>query len=443
VKTNDFSNRNVVNGSLESAKFPFDKHQVQQALNDILRSAPFRASKQCQKLLRYIVQHSLTGQDNLLRERVIGTDVFDRAPDYDAANDPIVRARVAEVRKRLALYYVSANPTPIRIEIPSGTYRAQFELVETPTDALQAPSDVDLSNQSTAESAMTFFAALPSSAPPRKRSRLWWWLVPASLLLIAAVFLEVHSSYSAQERAFRKFWTPAMQGSRPVLIYTGTNVVYRFSPEFLKKYREAHNLPNKGPEFVVDLDSKQKFDLQDLRSSSNAYVTVGDVSACAAVVAMLAHRNKPYELRYASDISAGDIRTAPSVLIGAFNNPWTINVTDPLRFTFTRGDTIEDKFDKNRSWSVHLSQDGSTTDDYAIVTRLLNLKTGQVLFTAAGIGQYGTQAASEFLSSPQRIKEFADRAPRDWNQKNVQIVLHIKVVDDTPGTVDTVAVYYW
>jgi NAD dependent epimerase/dehydratase family enzyme len=118
-------------------------------------------------------------------------------------------------------------------------------------------------------------------------------------------------------------------------------------------------------------------------------------------------------------------------------------VTDPLRFAFTRGDTIEDKFDKNRFWSVHLSQDGSTTDDYAIVTRLLNLKTGQILFTAAGIGQYGTQAASEFLSSPQRIKEFADRAPRDWNQKNVQIVLHIKVVDETPGTVDIVAVHYW
>jgi hypothetical protein len=443
VETNQFSDTNVGNAPPASAALHLDKHQVQRALSDILRSAPFRTSKQSQKLLRYIVQHSLTGQDNLLRERVIGTDVFDRAPDYDAANDPIVRARVAEVRKRLALYYVSAPPTPIRIEIPSGTYRAQFELIETPPAALQAPSDADLPIKSTSISPMALSAAEPASPAPRRRSRPWWWTVPVLLLLGVAVFLAVHPFYSAQERAFRKFWASAMQGSMPVLIYTGTNVVYRFSPEFLIKYREAHHLPNKGPEFVVDLGSKQKFDLQDLRSSSNAYVTVGDVSACAAVVAMLAHRNKPYELRYASDISAGDFRTAPSVLIGAFNNPWTINVTDPLRFAFTRGDTIEDKFDKNRSWSVHLSLDGSTTDDYAIVTRLLNLKTGQILFTAAGIGQYGTQAASEFLSSPQRIKEFADRAPRDWNQKNVQIVLHIKVVDETPGTVDIVAVHYW
>lgn len=443
MKTNELSNTNVVNGSLESATFLLDKHQVQQALNNILRSVPFRASKQCQKLLRYIVQHSLAGQDNLLRERVIGTDVFGRTPDYDAANDPIVRARVAEVRKRLALYYISANPTPIRIEIPSGTYCAQFELVETPPAALQAPPDADLLKKSISESTMTPFAAAPESPASWRQSRLWWWLAPGLLLFVVACILGLHPFYSAQERAFQKFWAPAMQGSRPVLIYTGTNVVYRFSPEFLKKYRETHHLPNKGPEFVVDLGSKQEFDLQDLRSSSNAYVTVGDVSACAAIVAMLARRSKPYELRYASDISAGDFRTAPSVLIGAFNNSWTINVTDPLRFAFTQGDTIEDKFDKNRSWSVHLSQDGSTTDDYAIVTRLMNLNTGQILFTAAGIGQYGTQAASEFLSSPQRIKEFTDRAPHDWSQKNVQIVLHIKVVDETPGTVDIVAVHYW
>lgn len=229
----------------------------------------------------------------------------------------------------------------------------------------------------------------------------------------------------------------------PVLIYSGTNVVYRFSPEFLEKYRQAHQLANNGPEFVVKLDPDQKIGPQNLESSSKSYVTVGDVSACAAFVAMLARRNRAYELRYADDISAGDLRNGPSVLVGGFNNPWTLSVTDPLRFTFARGDTIEDRIDRNRSWSVHRSPDGSMTDDYAIVTRLLNSKTEQVLFTAAGIGEFGTQAASEFLASPQRIAEFANKAPRGWDKRNVQIILHIKVVDNLPGTVDIVAIHTW
>jgi hypothetical protein len=229
----------------------------------------------------------------------------------------------------------------------------------------------------------------------------------------------------------------------PILIYTGTNVVYRFSPEFLDKYRTTHHLDNTGPEFVVDLKSMQNLDPHDLRSSSNAYVTVGDISACAGIVSMLAGRNKPYELRYAGDMSSGDLRSESTVLIGAFNNNWTLNVTAPLRFAFVAGDTIVDRLDKTRSWSVRLNPDGSTTDDYAIVTRLLSPKEGRILLTAAGIGQYGTQAASEFLSNPQRIAEFVAKAPRDWNKKNIQIVLHVKVEDETPAAVEIVAVHYW
>ena len=83
--------------------------QVEGLLEDILRSTPFRTSRQCQDLFRYIVRHSLTASDDSLRERVIGIEVFGRAPDYDTAEDPVVRLRAADVRKRLAQYYQSTS----------------------------------------------------------------------------------------------------------------------------------------------------------------------------------------------------------------------------------------------------------------------------------------------------------------------------------------------
>ena len=46
---------------------------VREALRGVLDSAPFRSTRQCQALLTYIVEHSLAGEANLLRERVIGT----------------------------------------------------------------------------------------------------------------------------------------------------------------------------------------------------------------------------------------------------------------------------------------------------------------------------------------------------------------------------------
>jgi hypothetical protein len=55
-------------------------------------------------LFRYIVEHSLAASDGSLRERIIGIEVFGRSPDYDTAEDPGVRLRAADVRKRLAQY---------------------------------------------------------------------------------------------------------------------------------------------------------------------------------------------------------------------------------------------------------------------------------------------------------------------------------------------------
>jgi hypothetical protein len=77
---------------------------VRQALEEMIRSVPFRTSRQCQEFLHYVVQHSLLGEEDSLRERLIGVEVFGRRPDYDQAEDPVVRIRAADVRKRIALF---------------------------------------------------------------------------------------------------------------------------------------------------------------------------------------------------------------------------------------------------------------------------------------------------------------------------------------------------
>jgi hypothetical protein len=100
---------------------------IEDAVENIFESSVFRSSKQSQLLLRYIVDNSLSQRDELLRERVIGAEVFGRPPDYDTGNDPIVRSRVADVRKRLAQYYLERrDDVTVHISIPSGAYRATF-----------------------------------------------------------------------------------------------------------------------------------------------------------------------------------------------------------------------------------------------------------------------------------------------------------------------------
>ena len=102
---------------------------------------------------------------------------------------------------------------------------------------------------------------------------------------------------------------------------------------------------------------------------------------------------------------------------------------------------IVDRSNTQKHWSTAAHE---ITEDYAIVSRVLNSKTGTTVITAAGIGHAGTRAAAEFLCNPQSIYAAGQRpSPKGWERKNLQIVLHTNVINQLPSAPDVVAIYYW
>jgi NAD dependent epimerase/dehydratase family enzyme len=77
------------------------------------------------------------------------------------------------------------------------------------------------------------------------------------------------------------------------------------------------------------------------------------------------------------------------------------------------------------------------------MSRIVNSKTGTVVITAAGIGYAGTQAAAEFLTNSQSISNLVKSLPKDWEKRNVQIVLHTSVINQIPSAPEVVASYCW
>jgi len=102
---------------------------VRRHLDEILASRSFATCRRAQDFLRLIVEHALAGEFDSLRERAIGMEMFGRPAGYDTANDAVVRVKATEVRKKLAHFYLEAEPRPgVRIELPSGTYIPSFQM---------------------------------------------------------------------------------------------------------------------------------------------------------------------------------------------------------------------------------------------------------------------------------------------------------------------------
>lgn len=423
---------------------------VQQTLAEIFHSAPFRASKQSQRLLRYIVDQSLSGHSELLKERLIGVNVFGRRPDYDTNEDPIVRARAAEVRKRLAQFYLSEENRPlVRIEIAPGSYLAAFsEMPEgiSSYSPFQSQAPPALHSPSAAPASYTLPVVVQENSEARRPKRSARVI---SLVTLALVTLAAGMWFTLRPPApIDRFWKPFVDASNPVVLYSGANAVYMPSTEFINRYKATHHvgaLESQGREFLVPISSDMKLGANDLVAFTNDFITLGDLSANVRVASLLAMHRKRFDLRSGEDVAFSDIRQSPTVLIGAFNNSWTMELTGDLPYTFQHAEimTITDRANRGQSWTPTFTSDGKVSIDYAVVTRMPHSKTGQALIAIAGITQAGTHAAADFITDPDQLGKIAVVSPKDWAQKNLQFVLQTRVVNNIPASPVIVAARSW
>jgi len=102
--------------------------EVKTELDRVLESEAFTASTRLQRFLRHVVEQSLEGKGDDLKEYSIGTSVFDRDEQYDPRIDSIVRVEAGRLRSKLDEYYNHAGASDdVVIRIPRGTYAPVFE----------------------------------------------------------------------------------------------------------------------------------------------------------------------------------------------------------------------------------------------------------------------------------------------------------------------------
>lgn len=136
--------------------------EIRAALEKILRSEQFQSTARASGFLRYVVTETLAGRGDDLKAQAIAVEVFDKEPDFDTQNDPIVRVEAGRLRRRLYEYYHTVGrDDETRIELPRGGYVPTFSrIAATPSgDAAPAKRDITLTQ---ALVALASIAALAS-----------------------------------------------------------------------------------------------------------------------------------------------------------------------------------------------------------------------------------------------------------------------------------------
>jgi hypothetical protein len=401
---------------------PEEKHAIELQLERLLTNPHFSNSRRFPSFLRYIVTATINGQADLLKERTLGVEIFGKTPDYDTASDPIVRVTAAEIRKRIAQYYQDAgHENELRLSLSPGSYVPQFHL------PLTGPATREVGIEDVAASHVVA-ATTHALAPARSTSRRRWILLGAMGAVLIAILAAFIGWRQSQRSAFAQFWDPVLNSTEPVLFCVADQTQYTAI-----SLRDA-------------ADPERQVTLNDNLTA----VVIDDLSTIIKIAGVLHSAGKPYTLRGENATTLMDLRNGPSVMIGAFDNAWTLRMLRPLRYHFANNSdmtmfSIVDGSQAGQArWVVDRRLQIATNNyrDYAIVARFTDDTTGKPTLVAAGIGRGGTIAAGEFLTDHDLLKAVRDQRP-STKANNVEVVLSTQIIDGEPGTPKIEAVYFW
>ena len=96
-------------------------------LERLLADSRFHLSERNRAFLRYLAEARFSGQSKGVKAYSVAIDVFGRPSNFDPNTDPIVRIEATRLRTSLEQYYEAfGHETAVRIEVPRGSYIAQF-----------------------------------------------------------------------------------------------------------------------------------------------------------------------------------------------------------------------------------------------------------------------------------------------------------------------------
>ena len=392
---------------------PPSEDAIRAALARVLNSHEFRASKRSQEFLRYVVERTLGGEAGRLKERNIATDVFGRPADYDPSDDATVRVKAGEVRKRLGLYYaLEGSRDPVRIDLPGGTYVPEFALLDSGTSA-EFVSDAG--------------GASPRLKPADRRQPVRLWIAGTAGLVVVVAAAAAMLAWRGGERSspLHQFWEQVGSNSVPASICAAYVPVYSLGDR-----RPEERTPPKAGDFLL---------------LSDQFVGGGDLLAVSKVSSMLTRMRRPYEVRLGNSVSFHDLRASPAILVGYSYTRWR-EISSQMRYFIdaTKSPIGITDNGKLTSWTLpNLPPNRQTNEDYAIVSRVFHPDTHMLLVEIAGVTQYGTAAAADFVTSNDLIADAVKGAPPNWHRGNLQFVLHTKVISGEATTPTVVATYFW
>ncbi len=439
---------------------------LQRHLAVVVKSSAFQGSPRSGQFLEYIVSKALEGRAEMLKERIIGIELFGRNPSYDTAGDSIVRVTASEVRKRLLQHYGKhGNVSDIRISLPTGSYIPEITFETGPSlgaasrqnnGIATAPIEAIEQNHPTPQAVNEETTAVGTARTPAATSK-----VPVGRLALAlGIPLLVLNCV-----VWAVFWNRTA-ASKSV---TTSGLPWSF---FFSSPHQLHLITSDPAIFQIQTLTSRQIEVSDYANhkylpepntlSPEATAIYKDIlrgdklasSADPPIVAGIASLAESHALtvdvQAARNIQFSDLKNDDNfIFLGSpLSNPWTSIFSDQLDFRFV----FVPPGGQERMINVHPQANEAkfynptapgweTGESFAVVALVKNPDQAGRVLLIAGISGEGTSAAGKLVTEPSQFAEILQKCdlPANGAVQDFELLLKLNTVAGSPHHIDPIA----
>jgi hypothetical protein len=378
----------------------------------VVNSEPFHRSPALCAFLLYITDEAILGHAEDLKEQVIGTRVLGRKPNYDPADDNIVRVRAHELRVRLEKYFATEGQgEPVVIKIPRGAYAPEF----SPRKSVSPP---DLQQQQTAEETSAILQ--DRTAPGVARLSLRRGFIFGAVVLVAVGASVAITRYSLAGRnqtattrpagAIGDFWKQFFDKPNEELKVVFADTSFALWQDLNGKTLDLGDYLNR--KYYNEAKGNKVFNVIMRRVTSPP-----DLALSVHLATVAAEFNGQEYPQFARDVEAEFFHHGNVVLIGSHrSDPW-VSVYEPsLNFILDQDPSSGAPLFRNRSPHGNEAQTYSIPDmydtqrseektyaSYGVVALLKGCGDHGLTVLVEGLNAQATQAAGDMVTDPQRL----------------------------------------
>lgn len=339
-------------------------------LERVLQSRTLQSSDNLRGFLRFVAEKAIDNQESQLKEYVIAVEVFGRSEDYNPRIDSTVRVQAGRLRTKLNEYYAGEGKSDkVLIDLPKGHYTPLFSY---------ARNEITTARFSSYESEDA----------------------KADLLM-----------------QVEPLWRELLRAPEPVLVVFSNTIFHGTYEDGMRLYKGLVLADESASPDASSLELNHND--QHLLPMVDHYTGVGEVMGVYFLSDFFARIHHPFRVKRSLLLTWDDAKIENIVVLGSpAENLFLKDLPQKQDFVFRPLKNVPDTkwlaiINTNQqpgeqshySSTQYGSSPSQVSEDYAVVSVLKGLSERNRLLILAGINTFGTQAAVEYVTKPEYIRD--------------------------------------